>query len=106
MEEALVKRKQTLMTNQEAAEVTQVGKGALDFPALGIATQGAPIVAGASAASPAMRADQDNAALEQAPAQWVTIVSAIGNDAQRSALGSSPPGTRHRDARQSRFRQG
>ena len=94
------------MTNKEAAEVSQMSKGALDFPTFGVTAQSAAIVAGASAASPAMRADQDDPALEQAPAQWVTIVSAIGNNAQRSALGSPAARARHRDARESRFSQG
>jgi len=94
------------MTDEEAAEVTQVSKGALDFPTFGVAAQSTAIVAGASTTSPAMRADQDNAALQQAPAQWITIVSAIGNDAQRPALGSPSPCARHRNARQSRFGQG
>ena len=45
MEEALVKREQPIMTDEEAAEVTQVSKGALDFPAFGVTTQSAAIVA-------------------------------------------------------------
>jgi hypothetical protein len=93
------------MTDKEAAEVTQVGKGAFDFPTLGVTTQSAPIVAGRAATSAPMRADQHDAALEQTPAQRVAIISAIGNDPQRSALRSSPPRARYRNARQSRFGQ-
>jgi hypothetical protein len=93
------------MTDEEAAKVTQVSKGSLDFPALGVAAQSPTIVAGISTTSPAMRADQDDAALEQPPAQRITVISAIGDDAQRPALGSPAPSARDRDARQSRFGQ-
>ena len=86
--------------------MTQVSKGALDLPAFGVTAQGASIVARSAAPSPTMRTDQDDPALEQAPAQWITIISAIGNDKQGPALWSPAPRPRHRDARQSRFRQG
>ena len=94
------------MTDKEAAEVTQVGKSALDFPTLSVATQSAAIVERSAPTSLAMRAEQDDPTLQQTPAQWVTIISAIGNDAQRPAYRSSAPDSRYRDARQSGFGQG
>jgi hypothetical protein len=51
------------MTNKETAEVSQMSKGALNFPTFGVTAQSAAIVAGASAASPAMGTDQDDPAL-------------------------------------------
>jgi len=48
MEEALVKREETFVTDQEAAEVAQVGKDPLDLPAFGVTPQSAPIVTEAS----------------------------------------------------------
>ncbi len=94
------------MTNEKAAEVAQVRKGALNFPALGVATHAAAIVARSAPAFPPMRAEQNNATLEQTPAQRITIISAISDDAQWAALRSPTPGARDRNASQSRFGQG
>jgi hypothetical protein len=93
------------MANEKAAEVTQVSKGALNFPAPGVATHRAAIVARSASPFPPMRAEQNNAALEQTPAQRIAIVSAIGDDAQRAALRSATPGARHGNPRQGRFGQ-
>ncbi len=93
------------MTNEETAEVSQVGKGALNFPAPGVAPHGAAIVEGRTTTFAPMRTEQDDAALEQTPAQRIAVISAIGNHAQGSALRSPTPGARDRDARQGAFGQ-
>ncbi len=105
MKEALVERQETIVPDEKATEVAQMGEGALNFPALGVAAQGAAVIEGATTASSAMRTNQNNTALEQAPAQGIAVVSAVGNDAQRAALRATAPGARDRDASQGAFGQ-
>jgi hypothetical protein len=106
VEEALIESDEALVADEETAKVTQVSKGAFDFPTLGVTTHRAAIVKRRTPTLSAMRAEQDDAALEQAPAQRITVVSAVGYDPQRPALGSPASGTWDRDARASRFGQG
>ena len=94
------------MTNEETAEVSQVGKGALNFPASFVAAHRPAIVPRRTAPFAPMRAEQDDAALEQTCPQRITVVSAIGNDAQRAALRAAAAGAWDRDARQGAFGQG
>lgn len=101
----MVKAEQALMADEETAEVTQVSKGTFDFPASAIAAHAAAIVERGAATFPPMRAEQDDAPLEQTPAQWITIVSAISEDAQRPSLRAATAGARDRDARQGGFGQ-
>ena len=106
MEKALVKRKQAFMADEETPEVAEVSKGAFDFPALGVAAHGAAIVQRRAAAAAPVRAEQDDATLEQTPAQRIAVVSAVGNHAQGSALRSAAARPWDRDARQGAFGQG
>lgn len=94
------------MTDEETSEVSQVGKGALNFPAPGVAPHGAAIVEGRAPPFATMWTEQDDAALQQTPAQRIAVVGAVGNDAQRAALRPAAPDTWDRDARQGAFGQG
>ena len=106
MKEALVKRKQAFVPDEETAEVTQVGKGALNFPAPGVAPHGAAIVEGRATAFAAMRREQNDAALKQTCPQRIAVVGAIGNHPQRAPLWPAASDARDRDARQGAFGQG
>src|SRR5258706_13583432 len=52
-----------------------------------------------------MRTDQLHAAVEQAPAQWIAVVTAVGNDAQRSLPGASRSAWGHGNLCQGAFGQ-
>ena len=105
MKEALIKRQESVLADEEATEVAQMSESAFDLPALAVAAQGTAIVARGGTAAPPMRANQDNAPLEQTPAQRIAIVSAIRDDAQRATLRPTAPGPWDRDASQGAFRQ-
>ncbi len=105
MKEALVKRQETILPDEKAAEVAQVSEGALNLPALAVATQDAAIVARSGTAAAPVRTNQDDPPLQQTPAQRVAIVSAVGNDAQRTRKRATAPGPWHGDARQGAFGQ-
>ena len=68
-----------VITHDQPAEVAQPGKGAFDFPAFAITTQGAAIVECGGPPVFAMGRHQEQAALAQPPAQRIAAVSAIGN---------------------------
>ena len=104
MEEGLVDLKVIIITNQQTTKVAQPGEGALDFPAIAITPQGSSVVERGFATAAPVRRDQENAPLQQSPAQWVAVVSAIGDDAQ-GPLSWSPPFLRHRDLGQGAFGQ-
>ena len=105
MEEGLIHQKVIVIAHDQAAIVAQPGEGAFDLPAFSVAAQRAPILQRRFAATLAMRTDQNNTTLDQAPAQRVAVVSAIGNDAKGPLLGSSAAATRHGDLCQCRFGQ-
>src|SRR5580693_2615323 len=94
-----------VVTHQQAAEVAQPGKGAFDLPSVAIATQDPTVVEGRFAAAFSMGRDQQNAALEQAPAQRVAVVCAVGNHTQ-GPLARTPALLRHANPGQSTFGQG
>ena len=80
-----------IVPNQQAPEVAQPGKRALDFPTFAIAPQFASVVERGSRTILPMRHDQQDAALQQSPAQTVAVVSSIGNHPQRSCARTPSP---------------
>jgi hypothetical protein len=93
-------------TQEQSAKVAQPSEGALDLPTLAVATQGTPVVERGFAPLPAMRTDEQDAALEQSPAQGITVLTAVGDYAQRSLLRSATASAWHGNPRQRAFGQG
>ena len=106
MEKSLIETEQSFVSHDEATEVSDPSEGAFDFPTFSVSSQRTSILQRKLSTILAMRADQSNAAIEQSPAQWIAVVSSIGNDAKRSAFGSPPTGARHSNLGQGRFGQG
>jgi len=73
-----------IVANQEAAKVSQPGKGALDLPSVAVAAQRATVVERRFLAALPMRCNQQNTSFEQTPAQRIAVVATIGDDTQRS----------------------
>lgn len=105
MEKGLITFDVIIIAHQESAEVPKPGKSAFDFPAVAIAAQNPPVVEGRFAPAPAMRANQQDAPSPQAPAQWIAVVSTVGNDAQ-GLPAWAPTFLRHPNLRQGAFGQG
>ena len=82
MEKSFIHLKMIVMADQQAAEVAQPGKGALDIPAFAVAPQFSAVVERGFLAALAMRHDQQNPALQQTPTQAVAVVAPVGNQAQ------------------------
>lgn len=104
MEKGLIHLKMIVITHEQTAEVAQPSEGAFDFPTVAVAAQGSAVVERGFASSAPVRNDQQNAALQQSPPQQIAVVSAIGDDAQRTTSGPSPL-LRHGDLGQSAFGQ-
>ena len=94
-----------VVANEQSAEVSQPGEGAFDLPAFAVAPQFPAVVERWFLAPAAMRTDQDNPALQQAPAQRIAVVSLVGHDSQRPRSGPAAAGARHRYFAQRAFRQ-
>ena len=101
----MVKRQETILPDEEATEVAQVGESAFDLPAFPVAAQGAAIVARGGTAAAAVRTNQDDPSLEQTCPQRIAIVSAVGDDPQRARQRAAAPGPWDRDASQGAFGQ-
>ena len=100
----MVAFKMIIIAHEQTAEVAQPGEGALDFPAVAVATQGPSIVERGLASTAPVRSNQENASLQQSPTQRIAVVSAIGNHSQRTAPRSAPF-LRHGDFGQGAFGQ-
>jgi len=96
VKERLIKLDMTVVSHEQAAEVAKPGERALDLPALAVAPQAAPVVERGLASVLAVRADQRDAPARQAPAQFVAVVSAVGNHPQGAFFWGSAPGERKR----------
>jgi hypothetical protein len=77
-----------VVPNQQPAKISQPSEGAFDLPPVSIAPQFPSVVARRFLAFFAMRDDQQDAPLEQAPAQRVAVVAPIGHDAQSGGCGT------------------
>src|SRR5713226_5128369 len=83
MKECAVNRERAVITNHQMAEVAEPGKSALDFPAPSIAPQRSSVLGHRFASIPAMRRDQFNPPRRQPLPQRVTVVTTIGDQAER-----------------------
>ncbi len=106
MKECAVNRERAVIANNQVAEVAEPCEGAFDFPAPSVASQRSPVLGHRFASIPAMRRDQFDPALSQPLSQRVTVVTTIGDQAQRF-LPRSPrvSSAAYADGRQRRFRE-
>lgn len=95
-----------LIANHQTTQVAQPGKGAFDLPTLAIAAQAAPVVEGRLAAALAVRSNQEDSALQPAPARFVAVVAPFGNHPQWALLRPAQSTTWHRDLGQRSLRHG
>jgi hypothetical protein len=94
-----------VVANQQAAEVSQPRESAFDLPAFAVAPQFPAIVERGFPATAAMRADENNPALQQPPPQRIAVVSLVGHHTQRPRSGPAAASPRHRYFAQRAFRQ-
>src|SRR5690348_1005844 len=97
MKEGAIHTEVPVVTDDQATIVAQPGKSAFDFPAFAKAAQGSSIVERGFASILAMRADQQHASVEQAPAQRIAVVTAIGDHSPRPFLWTTGTTARNRD---------
>src|SRR6266849_825645 len=83
MKECAVNRERAVIANNQVAEVAEPCEGAFDFPAPSVASQRSSVLGHGFASIPAMRRDQFDPALSQPLSQRVTVVTTIGDQAQR-----------------------
>src|SRR5260370_27355670 len=106
MKECTVNRERAVIANHQMAEVAEPREGALDFPAPSITSQCSSILGHQLASIPTMRRDQFDPALRQPLSQRVTVVTTIGDQAERFL--PRPPGmgsAAYADGRERRFRK-
>src|SRR6266403_1330460 len=104
MKECAVNRERAVIANHQMPEVAEPREGALDFPAPAVAPQRSSVLGHRFASIPAMRGDQFDPALSQPLSQRVTVVTTIGDQAERFL--SRPPGmgsAAYADRRERRF---
>src|SRR5438094_287706 len=90
MKECAVNRERAVIANHQMPEVAEPREGALDFPAPAVAPQRSSVLGHRFASIPAMRGDQFDPALSQPLSQRVTVVTTIGDQAERF-LSRPPP---------------
>ena len=93
-----------ILANEQAAEVAKPGKSSFDFPAFAISSEFPAIVEGGLAASFAMRRNQQDATLEQTPAQRIAVVTSVGDYAQ-GPVARTPTRLRNRNLFECAFGQ-
>jgi hypothetical protein len=106
MKECAVNRERAVIANNQVAEVAEPCEGAFDFPAPSVASQRSSVLGHGFASIPAMRRDQFDPALSQPLSQRVTVVTTIGDQAQRFL--PRPPrvsSAAYADRRERRFRE-
>jgi hypothetical protein len=81
MKESFIDKNPVLVTHDEAAEVAKPGESAFYFPSFAVTAQPTSIVEGGFGTIVSMRGDQKHPILEQALAQRIAVVGAVGNDA-------------------------
>ena len=93
-----------IIADEQTAEVAQPSEGALDFPTVAVTAQTSSVVEREFATPAPVRRDQENAPLQQSPTQRIAVVSAIGDDPQRTTPRSASF-LRHGNLGQSAFGQ-
>ncbi len=106
MKECAVNRERAVVANHQMAEVAEPREGTLDFPAPAVASQRSSVLGHRFASIPAMWRDQFDPALRQPLSQRVTVVTTVGDEAQRVLPRSPRAGSAaHADRRERRFRE-
>lgn len=80
MKERFIAGDGTVVAHDQAAKIAEPGKSAFYFPAAFVAAQPAAILRGRFAAILAMRHDQSDPSGRQPLAQWIAVISTIGDD--------------------------
>jgi hypothetical protein len=86
MEEGVIHAQGSVIANHQPAIIAQPGKGPFHLPSFVEATHHAPVVERRRPAALAMRTDQEDASIDEPLAQWIAVVTPVGNDPQRSLL--------------------
>ena len=89
MKESLVNLQRSIVTHDQAAEVSQPGEGAFHCPAPPVSPQRPTVLRRWPAPILAMRGDQLDAAPGQLSPQRITVVASVGNQALRLLPGAS-----------------
>lgn len=99
VEEGAINFGVTLIANDQAAEVSQPGEGALDFPAMSVATEFASVLQLVTTGA-AVGTNQFNALSVQGRPQFVAVVTLIGDQSMRFAFRPTRSTPWHRDGLQ------
>ena len=94
MEEALIEGEESIVPDEEAAEVTQVGKGAFNFPAPSITPQRAAILQ-RDPAAPAVWADQFNSTGGESCTEALRVISAVTDQSTWTGARAAGSWARH-----------
>src|SRR3954468_2694624 len=89
-----------IVADEQSAKVSQPCEGPFHFVAFAVATKFATVVERSFLSPVSVRADQDDASFEQAPAQWIAVVGFVGHDSQRSIARAARTAARHLNALQ------
>src|SRR5438552_14957338 len=76
--------------HNESSKVVQPGEETLNFPALGVPPQTAAIIEGGLGSSTTMRDQEQYLLFEHSLAQWIAVISPVGNETQRFFFHQSP----------------
>jgi hypothetical protein len=95
MEKSLEYGEDTVVAHLDAAEVLQPRVGALDFPALAVASQFAFVLEATVANVLSVGNDQIRTLAFQSPAQRIGVIAPVGNDASQVGARSSASWPRH-----------
>src|SRR5262245_38556632 len=73
----------TIVANNQTSEVAKPGESAFDLPAFAVATHVSSIVHEVASSIRSVRGKEKDPALFQTQAQWIAVVTAVGDDSQR-----------------------
>jgi len=105
MEKSLKYGEDAVVAHLDATEVLQPGIGALDFPALAVASQLAFVLEAAVADVLSVGNDQLRTLLLQSPAQRIGVIAPVGNDAPQMGARASASRPWHSYAPQRALRE-
>src|SRR5215207_9275343 len=100
MEKGFIHLDVMIVADEQSAKVSKPGEGSFHFVAFAVAAKFPSVVEGGFLSSVSVGTDQDDASFEQAPAQWITVVSFVGHHSQRSVARAARTAARHLNALQ------
>ena len=95
MEKSFEYGEDAIVAHLDAAEVLQPGVGALDFPALAVASKLAFVLEATIANIASVGNDQLRTLPFQSPSQRIGVIAAVGNDAPQVGTRTAASGPRH-----------